>query len=189
MLPFSCRHLNRSDPIVAVYEAEVICLDQSNQTSLLFFTRHHLYIWDTLTDSLVIEFPVRNISISVSSSSRSQVCIRTQPISSSKGVAAEGGYEMVRQYLQQSLVDSPDQHTIADAHSQPLSTAGGHDETEQGLVVDSVRVDTPSAPVEEAEEGEGLVVYLGELCVEHFCAVWESLAQDSRQSTQNCIEK
>ena len=156
---------------MAVYEAALVCLDQPNQTSLLLLARHHLYIWDKFTDSLIIEFPVKSCFISVSPSPTSehvQLCIKTRPERGEQDVC--GGYEMIRQYLVQSIAS---QDLIASSLNEQPGIS-------YDTCVDAMSESTTAAPLlpplEDVEsKGDGLVLCLGAQWAEQFRAVWESM--------------
>lgn len=152
---------------MAVYEAGLVCLDQANQTSLLLLTSQHLYIWDKFTDSLIIEIPIKSSSISTSPSPTSelvQLCIKAHPDPVREDVCS--GYEMIRQYLQQSIDKQ-------DINQQP----GASFDTCVDPMSESAPTPLPS--LEDVEDkGEGLVLCLGAPWADQFCAVWETMTHN-----------
>lgn len=157
-------------------------LEQPNLTSLLFLTRHHLYIWDKFTDSLTTEFRIKSCSILVSPSSTSKhvhLCIQTRPSTDKEELAPDSGYEMVRQYLQHSITDIHGQQSVQDSHDQQLPHNQQSSVAGEGLAADPGKQgDTPPA-AQDVGGGEGLVLCLGGLWAEQFCAVWDSMTRDA----------
>ena len=187
-----CRHFGRSDPILVSCVAELVY--QGGQTaSILFLTRHHLHIWDKFTDSLIRELAVESCCVSVSPPStgeHAQLCIRPHP-NSGKDTPPDTGYEMVKQYLQQSLVEAFDgggQGSPVSVFAESAPVVGGDTAPVPGREgPEGVARRDPSGgeglPGEGVREEEGagggegeekLVLCFNGLWAEQFHAVWQS---------------
>ncbi len=198
---FTCRHLGRRDPILASCVAGLVSEQEEKTAAMLFLTSEHLYIWDKLTDSLIVKLSIKSCSISPSSTCDGvYLCFRTRS-SSDKDVLPDRGYEMIRQYLQQSMVEDGGEaadsavvcmqgtatvdveedwkrKSLPPSLSRGLEGGGerlrGGGEGLGGGREGSERRGGGEGLKEELED-EGLVLCFDALCAGQFCAVWESI--------------
>lgn len=196
---FTCRHLRRRDPILASCVAGLVSEQEEKTAAMLFLTREHLYIWDKLTDCLIVKLSIKSCSISpLSTCDGVCLCFRTRS-SSDKEVLPDRGYDMIRQYLQQSMVeDGGEAADSALVCMQGTATVDVEEEWKRkGASLPSL---PPSLSrglegggerlrgggeglarrgggegLKDELEDEGLVLRFDALCAGQFCAVWESI--------------